>query len=458
MNKFEQKIFVLDCEMNDSGIPIDVKAAKRLLELSDYFTRIAYREAVCLTGGISLTQVAKLLEWVNANSCLGLENLQAGTVENTLRRFTLSESPKVRRVLELRKQVAKASVKKLNRILACISPDDTVKGCLRYCGTTTGRWSATSIQPQNFIKPLYGNVGAVFNDLMACSIQEISVLYENPLDAVASCMRSLIKAPEGYEFVVADYSQIEQRVLAWIADDTNLLDQYGKGFDPYVEMAKSIFPDIEIKHYERELSKQVVLGAGFGMWTNRFVETCGKYGIEADENLAAKALKTFRNKHSKIVAYWDSLENLYKKAISNPGRILAFGHLRTLCTGFGLFVFLPSGRYICYPYAKLRNGKISYYRQIGQTVLWDWKETWHGQLIENLAQAIARDVLAQGMVNANENGYKPVFTVHDELISMVPKGSGDVEELENSICGMPSWADGLPLKAEGYRSERYKKG
>lgn len=463
----EQKFFTLDMVMNERGLPIDVPLARKASRVLAVLEQDIATEVTKLTGGIRATQREKLMAFLQTQG-LSMENLQAQTVRDALKNLQ-DLPPNLQRLLLLRIEASKASTKKIKSMLACACPETgVVRGGFLFHGAHTGRYAGRLVQPQNFIR---GNLkphqqDRVFRLLDMDDPDVLKLVYEWPIDTVSQVMRGFIAAPNGKKFVVVDYTAIEARVLAWVAGELRVLRAYRQGVDVYKMMASALFgvPIEEVTSEQRRLGKNLVLGCGYSLGAARFVEYCAGLGTHVEPDFARVAVKLYREQHPAIVASWKVAEQAAVDAILNPGQ--KFKALR--CTFFvrdeWLCIRLPSGREIRYFRPKAlpveRWGKAAY--QISFVTEYNGKiyrdTTYGGKLVENIVQAIARDVMREGMFQAEDAGYPCVGTVHDELLTLPDEDFGSHEELEAVVCEPADWMQGIPLGSEGFTTRRYRKG
>jgi len=375
----------------------------------------------------------------------------------------------MRGLLALRIESGKASTKKLISMEACTDPDDhVIQGSFLFHGAHTGRYAGRLVQPQNFIRGKLKEIqqALIFHLLNRHDASVFKLLFEWPIDAISQCMRGFIKAPPGHRFVVVDYSAIEARVLAWVCGENKVLRAYREGVDVYKMMASSLFgvPIEEVDSEQRRLAKNLVLGCGYALGGAKFVDYCANLGQDIEPAFAAKAVKKYREEHPNIVKSWQTVEDLVVAAIRNPGTVQKGLRCKFRMRKHWLCIQLPSGREIRYPRARAvpveRWGKpahqISYETDYHGKIVRE--TTYGGKLIENIVQGIARDVMREGTFAAEEAGYPVHGTVHDELVTLRKLGEGSKHELEEVVCTLPDWTDGIPLNAEGFECERYRKG
>lgn len=374
-----------------------------------------------------------------------------------------------REVVELRLGAAKASVKKFKVMVQKTSPDGRLRNQFVYYGAHTGRWSARDLQPHNLtrVTPDPATLKALVEKTPVESLEKLS-----------SCIRPCIRAPKGYKLVGADLSAIENRVLAWLSGSEDMLDIYRNGRDPYKEFATLMYR-IEydaVTKAQRQICKPAVLGCGYGLGggqerhlQNGQVTKTGlwKYaesmGVELTQAEAREMVMVFRDAYPDVVFYWNYLEDAFLAAYKTKKR-QQVGAIYFTATKEAVKIELPSGRCIHYLNPHAYRGadglKISFdgLRQGG----WGRQSTWGGRLTENVVQAVARDVLAEGMKRTEKgcHGLTVVGHVHDEIICLAEETNiwePNVKALERAMANPIEWAPGLPLAAEGWEGEFYQK-
>jgi DNA polymerase len=264
-------------------------------------------------------------------------------------------------------------------------------------------------------------------------------------------------AAPGHDLIVSDYASIEARVLMWFCGQDDAVRMFRDGVDIYVEMAKRIGSGAS-----RQLGKQAVLGCGYGMGSDKFYATCQGYKVDIDPALAEKAVGAYRNTFKKVPQMWYAQERAVKAAITTRKAITCGRVTWAMCARGRDFLYctLPSGRRLAYHKPKVgADGRITYHTADSVTKKYMAKDLYGGKIVENLIQAIARDIMAWAMLTAEEEGYHIVLTVHDELVAEV-RSCDDVrcvEDFNRKITSLPVWAAGCPISAEGWRGKRYKK-
>jgi DNA polymerase len=468
----ERRMFILDMLMNDRGLPVDLPLVEKALTVVQGLERAVADRVTEITtdrdnvNGLKATQVAKMLQ-VFADRGLDLENMRKETIQAALKDSNLDDTTK--ELLMLRVEAGKASTKKLISMKLCADPDDhVVQGGFLYHGAHTGRYAGRLVQPHNFIRGMLKDRQRelVFALLEYADADLFLLLYDKPIDVISQCMRGFIRAPEGYELAVVDYTAIEARILAWIAGEDHMLEAYFQGVDVYKLMAKKLWhldTIEEVTDEQRRIAKNLVLGCGYQLGGAKFVDYAANAGVIITEEFAAMAVKAYRREHPAIVRSWKTVEGLVANAINHPGEVYEGLTCKFFMREHWLCIQLPSGREIRYPHARAvlteRWGKPAWSLSFRTEIKGQWvrENTYGGKLIENIVQAIARDVMMEGMLSAEVGGYPVIGTVHDELLTLRLKGTSNVKELEKLACTVPRWSKGMPLAAKGFICERYKK-
>lgn len=467
----ERALWLLDQKINDRGIAIDVELANAALRAFQRSSRdLAERTRILTNGAVgSLTQRGKFLEHLEQTLAFTTPDLKKGTV-STLLQGTLT--PEVRELLEIRQQASATSPAKYKVLLKATSADGRLRGTLQFCGASrTGRWGGRLFQPQNLPRPAIGNLRdeelqrAIDMGIDAMKLDCEDLIFDNVSELCSSAVRGALIASPGHKLVVSDLSNIEGRVLAWLAGEewkTEAFKQFdaGVGHDLYkLAYAKSFNKKAEdVTKDERQIGKVQELALGYQGSVGAFSSMAALYGVFLPEDEVKRIVEAWRKAHSAVVALWYDLERAVKDAIRAPNKRFT---VRDLSIGYKdnwLRIKLPSGRYLCYPNAGLNEGSIVYEGVNQYTKKWETIETYGGKLVENVVQAVARDVLASGMFRAEAAGYAVCLHVHDELITETPDTDEySVDELSRIMSTNPGWSLGLPLAAAGFETRRYKK-
>lgn len=495
----EVAIYQMSERMNARGFAVDVEGAKKAILLATHHVNELVTEFSDLTGGIQPGQRAKFITWLNLNGTQVTDS-QAATLDDVI---AANGDPEVTRACEIVRAVGRSSRAKYQRMLDLVDTDHRVRGCFLYHGANTGRWAGRDLQPHNFPRGKIKNFEDAWELLLSVS-PEIFPLLVDPLQFLSHALRGAIWAPEGRQLYCADYAQIEARVLFWLAGEVNGLEVFRDPTkDIYCDMASGIYHRVITKAnaLERQFGKQAILGLGFGMGFIKFLITCRLYDITfTNEQIAAivpagernavarwiweeawsrvkemipdvtradlmqlvlmkHVVDVYRKKYEPVVTFWYALERAAKDAVANPGSIcMANDKITYMVKGQFLTCGLPSGRLLYYPYPELKNGELSHMR-VNDKNQWVRQKTYGGRLAENVTQAVARDVMAEAMLRceATPPYQELVMTVHDEIVVETDEGAGDLEEFLHVVSIAPTWARGLPVKAEGWVGRRYRK-
>lgn len=381
-------------------------------------------------------------------------------------------TPKARRGLELMQALGKSSTAKYETMQAWLCEDNRVHGGILYHGASTGRWTGKGVQPHNFPKGTIKSfdMEEAWLILKEGTREEIQIVYGSVMNALSAALRGAIVPSPGHELFVADYAAIEARVLLWLAGDEGALDIFRRGDDIYLDMASSIYGYACNKKdhgSERQLGKVAILGLGYQMGASKFVDTALTYGITLTDDFARVVVDTYRSKYWRVKQMWTDQEEAAIKAVHHPYTEVHCGLITWFSEPGFLYGELPSGRYLAYPNPEVRmrtmpwggvKEALTYMGIDTYTRQWKRQVTYGGMIVENITQAVARDLMAQAMLRCEQSGtYQTLMSVHDELIAQAPIGVGDVHEFEALMAECPPWAEGCPVTAEGWKGARYRK-
>lgn len=464
----ERATWLMDARMNLRGIMIDRPLIQRFLAITDQEVASLSRLMHEKTGGAvkSVTEVAKLTRWVRDQG-VTIEGLAKDDIVELLNDPTLPAH--VREVVQIRREAAKTSTAKLRAMLDAADTDDRVRGSAVYYGANrTGRWAGRLIQIQNFPRGQKGLDPKTVIDLVNAGVmgEALAFLVGFPvLDCVSAALRGCLVAAPGNELVSCDYSAVEARVIAWLAGQVDILDVFARGDDVYVFTAN------RIGSKDRQLGKVAVLGLGFGMGHEKFVATAKTYGLTLTLEFAKSVVQAWRGANDKIVSFWYDLERACVAALEHPSLTFRAGvndcleiRMAKGKLAGALLIILPSGRHLVYRNARLEwhDGKRSIvYDGINQyTRKWEPLRTYGGKLAENVTQAVARDLMRDALLAAENDNFEPVATVHDEGVIEIQAARAEraYRRMRATMSQAPQWAPGLPLDGAGWHGTRYRKG
>jgi DNA polymerase bacteriophage-type len=467
LTQVEKDAFVLDYKINDYGMPVNmdrVNAADAFVE--EYSEKLI--EAAVAIAGCRPSQRDKTLAYLDSRG-YPFPNLQAPTVEQFIGRKDVPED--LRDLMRFRIELSRAGTKKLKAIKSCVSPDGRIRGGFLFSAASTRRWSSTGVQMHNLQKPDGETNPDVVMDLLDDVPNDLTLMFDWPLSVLAQSIRGFFEAPKN--FVIADYSSVEPRGLAWSAGEDWLVEAYHKGEDVYKIAAGRVYNMAPAKiakdSRERFVGKQIILGCGYGMGAERFIVTCATKAVpplELSLDEAEKAVYGYRNSVPAITKFWRQTELACIKATRKWAPV-QFGRFtarpETLANGFPvLYIDMPSGS-ICYPQPSLGteqwNGELrntfEFYTPLGSS--WIKTDTFGGSLVENIIQAQCRDVLRDGMLAADKAGFQIAGHCHDEAIAEGEGTKEELKEFEHLLCHSSEWAEGFPIATEGFVSKVYKK-
>lgn len=483
LNASELALWQLDRIINERGIAVDLDFCRAAVQAADAEkARLAERASEMTDGAVhAATQRDALLAHLLKAYNVSLPDMQAGTIERRLEDPELPEP--VKELLSIRLQASGTSVSKYKAFLRATSSDGRLRGTLQFGGASrTNRWAGRLVQLQNLSRvPKYlKNQYDFAVETIKCGAVEL--VYENAMDVIGSTVRGALIAAPGKKLCRADLSNIEGRVLAWLAGEDWKLKAFANGDDLYIEGYSRSFgiPVEEVRADEeaggtmRLIGKVQELACGFQGAVGAFGSMAKLYGVNLEEDRVLEIVRAWRSANPKIVALWYDLEDAAINAVNNAGTAYTCGRLKLRRDGQWLRIRLPSGRVLCYPSPRWEpkkivdadtgktvdnpNGGLSYVGLNQYSRRWERLRTYGGRLAENCTQATARDVFAEGLKRCEANGYPVVMHVHDEAICETPdtdEYSG--EAVARFLATPPDWAEGLPLAAEGSETKRYRK-
>lgn len=453
----EELVYTADQEINDRGVPVDyefVEGAMAVDAVTDNGLREYLAEATGLENPNSKTQMKAFCQARLGVPVPVLDKTKTKEIIET------TEDRELALILKRQTQLAMSSTTKYKTITEALCKDGRVRGLLKYYGANTGRWAGRLVQLQNL--PSEGLDDMENARALVKEKQEplLRLLYGDVKKVLSELIRSAFIAPEGHSLIVADFSAIEARVIAWLAGETWRQQVFASHGKIYEASASQMFK-VPIEEVSKEMRKkgkiaELALGYGGGLGALR---AFGAEKLGLSEQDLRQLVTDWRSASPAIPALWDSLEKKAKAVIETGGMANVRG-IRLFMKGRHLILKLPSGRCLYYRDVRIEDGQIAYNcRQSLAKFGYGSARTYGGKLTENVVQAIARDLLADALLKLRERGVPVLFHVHDEIIAHVPKEKSDeaLAEMIQIMCEVPSWASGLYLKAAGFVSEYYKK-
>lgn len=485
----EYKIWLMDQRINKRGVQLDIEAVEAAMALMMEIESAGAIALKSITNGYvdAGTKGEKIKEWCDQQD-VWLPDLTADTVEKTLKRKDIPND--VRKVLELRQLLSKASSKKLQRMLEWVCDDGRIRGMLQYHGSGTGRWAGRGPQPQNMPRgdESITDMGMelLIDAIKLRDLVSLGVFYgkDKLADAISSALRGMFIAAPGKILTVGDLSAIEARVLAWVAGEQWKLDAFagidqGIGYngseDIYLATASSVYgyPCLTKKTHkkERQTGKTCELAFGYqggvGAWRN-FDDSDTWTDAQVDEKKVA-----WRKGHPNIVSFWYNIEDaaITCMVTGRPTmyRSIRFEKVRD-AAGTWMNIILPNGRRLWYFNPRIVDVYNEKTKKTKQQIEYEGRDnknggvwshhirTYGGMLTENIVQAISRDIMVEAMIRLEKAGYPIVLTVHDEIVCETAAEYGSEAEFKALMEGpCPPWAKGLPLAVGTFRKTRYEK-
>lgn len=465
----EEHLWQMDVLMNAYGVKADRELVEGALWIDSIGSGKLKAEAKEITGLENPNSTEQLTGWLEKRLGRPVGNLQKDTVAGLLKEDLPEDAE---RVLVIRQQLGKTSVKKYAAIQASMGSDGRVRGISQFYGANrTGRWAGRLVQMQNLPRTYMENIGFARKLVKQKNYNGLKLLYGNVPDALSQLIRTAFIPSEGNKFVVADFSAIEARVIAWLAGEQWVNEVFATHGKIYEAAASQMFhvPVEKIvkgnpEYALRAKGKVATLALGYQGGVNSLV-SMGALAMGLKEEELPDIVHRWRSANRRIVDLWYSVENAVIHTMQTAGQQATHGLFISLegDLSYGqvfLTIRLPSGRKLYYPKPFLqenRFGKPSlHYYSSQQGHKWGITETYGGKLVENIVQAIARDCLAEILLKLEEKGLKVVFHVHDEVIVDAPQ-----EVTLEELCGLmsePVWfAPDLVLKGAGFEGTYYRK-
>lgn len=462
----EKELWDLDQEINDRGVAVDLTLIEHAIECDKQFTQKNKKKAIALTGLDNPNSPTQIKAWVGEKLGHEVTSLTKDSIPELIEEAKELGTNEVIEMLKLRQLMGKTSVKKYQAMQMARCEDGRVHGLLQFYGANrTGRWAGRLVQVQNLPQNHLEDLDDARNFLRNGDYEALELIYDSVSDTLSQLIRTAFIPSEGNIFMVADFSAIEARVIAWMAKEQWRMDVFKNNGDIYCASASRMFGVPVVKHGEnghlRQKGKIAELTLGYG-GAGGAIRAFDKDCSIPDEELP-KLVSDWRKASPNIVNLWWDVDKAAKKAITDRTTVnLSKYYLKFIYNPGVLFIELPSGRRLSYIRPKIEpnswGSMIITYEGMEQTKhAWTRLETYGPKLVENIIQATARDCLGITMQRITKKGYNIVFHVHDELILDVPKDFGSLEEV-NTTFGEPiPWAPGLLLNADGYTCDYYQK-
>ena len=448
--------FYLDQEINDRGILVDMQLADKAIGLDAEAKEELTAEMKRLTGVENPNSIYQLLDWLETQ---GYKSDSLGKTQ--VQELIKTAKEPVKSVLQMRLQLSKSSVKKYTAMKNTACSDNRARGMFSFYGASrTGRWAGRNVQLQNLPQNHLPDLSEARELVKYGSFEDIQMLYDDVPDTLSQLIRTAFIPRQGMKFIVADFSAIEARVIAWLAGEEWRMKAFANGEDIYCASASKMFGVPVVKHGEnghlRQKGKISELACGFGGSVGA-MKAMGADSLGLSDTELKQIVTDWREASPHITELWWAVDRAVKKAVKEKTATKTHGLLFSYEAGF-LFIRMPSGRRLAYakPYIGKNKfgGESVTYMGINAQKKWDRLESYGPKFVENCVQGIARDLLMYSMQTLSQ--YFIVGHIHDEMIIECPKGT-KLDEICQQMARTPDWAKGLLLRADGYECSFYKK-
>ncbi|GGP07332.1 DNA polymerase [Oceanobacillus neutriphilus] len=465
----EQKLWELDQIINVTGVQVDRELVDGAIHVNDFIIKKLREEAVEITGLSNPNSAAQLKDWLEEKG-FPVEDLQKDTVSKLI---DLADGD-VKRVLEIRQEMSKTSVKKFQAMIDTVGDDGRSRGLLQFYGANrTGRWAGRLVQVQNLPRNYIDSLESARELVKAKNINMLKFTYSNVPDILSQLIRTGFVPSKGHKFAISDFSAIEARVIAWLAGEDwrmQVFKTHGRIYEASASQMFGVPIDLIVKgnpEYElRAKGKVAELALGYQGAKGALIQM-GALDMGLAEEELPDIVQLWRSSNRRIVDLWYSIENaaLAVMRTGQPQAVkgIVLARESDIMNGLDfLTVTLPSGRKLYYVKPFLANNdfdkeSIHYYGMNQTTKKFEKINTYGGKMVENIVQAIARDCLAVTLQRLYEAGYHTVMHIHDEVVLDVPSDQLDLDKV-TEIMGLPiEWAPGLPLEADGFVADFYQK-
>lgn len=463
--QFERDNYLLDQKINDKGILIDLEMAETAFNIDNRFSGDLSQDLIRITQIDNPNSPAQLKKWLSDAMGKKITSLAKDDIPAMIDE---AGAGPVSEALKLRQKLSKSSTKKYTAMMNCACEDNRAHGLFQFYGANkTGRWAGRLVQLQNLPQNHLDDLDTARDLVKSGDYDLIISAYDDVSSLLSQLIRTAFIAPEGKTFAVADFSAIEARVIAWLAGEQWRLDVFSTHGKIYEASAAMMF-NVPVESIEkgselRNKGKVAELALGYQGGVGA-LKAMGGESMGLSDNEMGEIVRKWRQANPSIVSLWSDVENNAKRAIRTRKPVISkYKNLEFLYDGTVLTIKLPSGRKLFYrnpSFTTNRFGQESIkYKGTGDKGIWGYIDTYGGKLVENIIQAIARDCLAQSMLELDKAGFEIVMHVHDEVVCEVPLENKE-EHLERMCEIMGSeihWAKGLPLNADGYLTPYYKK-
>ncbi len=455
----ELQRYWLDQRIADKGVGVDMDLVGKILAYGEVHQKAVADEALQLSG-CPISAVTQLKAWIEERTGKKITSLTKATISDLI---DSTSDPDVKRVLQLRQEAGKISVKKYDVFERAVCKDGRIHGTLQFYGSRTGRWAGRLIQPQNLPRNSFDDFPLARELVKAEDWGMLDMLYPSMNDAFSTLIRTCFIPSEGCAYAVADYSAIEARVIAWLADEEWRMKAFHEGKDIYCQSASMMFHVPVEKHgingHLRKQGKVAELACGYGGGIGA-LKAFGADKMGLTETDMADIIAKWREASPHICMLWKTFDRMVSRAVKMPGRPMTGPKDMTFTVRNDVLeVRLPSARKLIYQHPRYEDRDFMYDGLNQTTRHWEPIKTWGGKMTENIVQAIARDCLALAIDRMAAKGYLPVMHIHDEVVVEVPSAEREkhLEAIEAIMAEPIPWAEGLELTAAGFTADYYQK-
>lgn len=465
-DSLEHRFWCLDARINERGMRVDRELVHNAISMDERYKAELTKQAVAISGLENPNSVAQIKQWLLEQEGIEVPSLNKKVVAEVVSQLT---GERAKQFMALRARLAKSSTKKYEAMERSACADAHIKGCFQFYGANrTGRFAGRRVQLQNLPQNHMEDLAVARSLVRDNDYETVRLLYDSVSDTLSELIRTALIPEPGHRFIVADFSAIEARVIAWIAGEQWRLDVFRNGGDIYCASASQMFHVPVVKHGEnghlRQKGKIAELALGYGGGANA-LKAFGADKMGMTEEEMVNTVDLWREASPRVCALWRALERAAIRCVAHKTpQVSAIGGIRFEMECGILWMTLPSGRRIAYYGAEYGPSRfhrdrraLSYMGVDQKTKRWGRVETWGGKLAENVTQATARDCLRDTMLALEDAGYDIRAHVHDEVIISEPRDGRTVEDVSAIMGRELPWASGLPLRGDGYACDFYMK-
>lgn len=463
---FEHENWLIDQAINRNGIMVNQTLVDNAIRLSGEYREKLLARAMEITGLDNPNSPLQVKGWLEERLGCTVDSLSKAAVADMLAEDIPGD---VREMLSIRQKISKSSIKKYDAMRMAACQDSRIRGMFQFYGAArTGRFAGRIVQLQNLPRNSMPDLDLARSMVLDGDLDTMELCYDDVQDVLSQLIRTALEAPPGKRFIVADFSAIEARVIAWLAGEEWEMKAFAEGKDIYCATASAMFGVPVVKHGVngelRQKGKVAVLACGYGGGIGALKAMgADKMGL-SDEELQT-VVRKWREASPHIVKLWADVENAAMNAVSGIPTTIKQKNLHFHVEDDALYIELPSGRHLVYLHPHLGQNRFGsdaiLYTGLGGSKTtagrWGTLETYGGKLSENLVQAIARDCLCAAMKRLTDAGYKICAHIHDEVILEMPEGKGGLDDAVHIMCQNEPWNDGLVMNADGFEARYYQK-